>query len=60
MVLHHHSASAHFEKSLNQLNKLDKKAFQRTCSTGRRNWLEDFPQMMPADDKEGVDSAEVG
>ena len=48
-------ASANFEKSLDQLNKLDEKALQQFLQCKMKKWLQDFPQMVQAEDTEGVE-----
>ena len=52
-------ASANFEKSLNQLNRLDEKAFQQFFQRKMKKWLQDFPQMVPAEDAEGIEVVDL-
>ena len=52
-------SSANFEKSLDQLNKLDKKAFQQFLPRKMKKWLQDFPQMLEAEDTEGVEVVDM-
>ena len=42
-------ASANFEKSLEQLNKLKEEALQWFLQRKMKRWPEDFPQMVQAD-----------
>ena len=52
-------ASAKFEKSRDQLNKLDEKTFQQFLQRTMKKWLHDFPQMVPAQDAEGVEVVDL-
>ena len=52
-------ASANFKKSLDQLNKLDEKAFQQFLQRKMKKWLQDFLQMVPAEDAEGVEVVDM-
>lgn len=52
-------ASANFEKSLEQLNKLEEKQFQQFLQRKMKKWLQDFPQMVPAEDAEGVEVVDM-
>ena len=52
-------ASTNFEKSLDQFNKLDEKAFQQFLQVKMKKWLQDFSQMVPAEDAEGVKAVDM-
>ena len=52
-------ASANFDKSLDLLNKLEEKAFQQFLQRKMKKWLQDFPQMVPAQDAEGVEVVDM-